>query len=256
MNSLLEKKKNGQVSVGTFTHLKSTVAIECIGTTGLDYVLIDSEHATMTSQFIAEAITAADAAGITPIVRINSITRDSILHPLDAGAKGLIVPAVETPEQVRLLVKYAKFPPVGHRGYAPTRDGYWNPGELTAEGITDYMETKNRETLLLPQCETLSCLEHLEEIVSIDGVDGVYIGPLDLSIAMGIPLKMEDPRMQNAIGHILQTCKKYGKLSAIYCSDTHSAKRYAAMGFDSVTIGLDLSCLTATYRSIAVEMHR
>lgn len=145
---------------------------------------------------------------------------------------------------------------VGHRGYAPTRDGYWNPGELTAEGITDYMETKNRETLLLPQCETLSCLEHLEEIVSTDGVDGVYIGPLDLSIAMGIPLKMEDPRMQNAIGHILQTCKKYGKFSAIYCSDTHSAKRYAAMGFDSVTIGLDLSCLTATYRSIAVEMHR
>ena len=70
MNSLLEKKKNGQVSVGTFTHLKSTVAIECIGTTSLDYVLIDSKHATMTSQFIAEAITAADAAGITPIVRV------------------------------------------------------------------------------------------------------------------------------------------------------------------------------------------
>lgn len=66
MNTLLEKKKSGQVSCGTFTQMKSTVAIECMGTTGLDYVLIDSEHATMTSEFIAEAITAADAAGITP----------------------------------------------------------------------------------------------------------------------------------------------------------------------------------------------
>lgn len=256
MNTLLEKKKSGQVSCGTFTQMKSTVAIECMGTTGLDYVLIDSEHATMTSEFIAEAITAADAAGITPLVRVNSLTRDTILHPLDAGAKGLIVPAIETPEEVRLLVKYAKFTPVGSRGYAPTRDGRWNLEELTADGIAAYMKQQNQETLLLPQCETLGCLEHLDEIVSIDGVDGIFVGPLDLSIAMGIPMKLDDPRMQDAILHILQTCKKYGKLAAIYCNDANAAKKYAAMGFDSVTIGLDLLCLANVYRGIAAEMHR
>lgn len=255
MNTLLEKKKNGQVSCGTFTQLKTTAAVEAIGTTGLDYVLIDSEHATMTTEFIAEAITAADAAGITPIVRINSITRDAVLHPLDAGAKGLIVPAIETPEQVRQLVKYAKFTPVGSRGYAPTRDGRWNLNELTPDGIAAYMKHQNQDTLLLPQCETLGCLEHLDEIVSMDGVDGIFVGPLDLSIAMGMPLKLDDPRMQDTILHILQTCKKYGKFSTIYCNDAKSAKKYAAMGFDSVTIGLDLFCLANAYRDIVAEMH-
>ena len=114
------------------------------------------------------------------------------------------------------------------------------------------LEEKDQEAI---QNKYQHILEHLDEIVSMDGVDGIFVGPLDLSIAMGMPLKLDDPQMQDTILHILQTCKKYGKFSTIYCNDAKSAKKYAAMGFDSVTIGLDLFCLANAYRDIVAEMH-
>lgn len=119
MNPIQEKFKKGELSVGTFTQLGSPIAVECLGRTGLDYVLIDTEHCAVGVEFLTAAITAADAAGITPLVRINEISRSAVLQPLDYGAQGLIVPAVETVEQVEELVRYAKFPPVGNRGLLP-----------------------------------------------------------------------------------------------------------------------------------------
>lgn len=119
MNRIREKFLNHELSVGTFTQLSSTVAVECLGRTGLDYVLIDTEHSAVGIEFLSSAITAADAAGIVPLVRINDITRSKVLQPLDYGAQGLIVPAVETVDQVRRLVEYAKFPPWATGASAP-----------------------------------------------------------------------------------------------------------------------------------------
>lgn len=109
-----------------------------------------------------------------------------MLRLLDVGAQGVVVPCVETVEEVRELVRYAKFAPLGNRGFCPTRDGGWGHA-AHAVSISGYMETSNRETLLLPQCETVGCLEHIEEITAMDGVDGIFVGPFDLSIALGHP---------------------------------------------------------------------
>ena len=155
MNRIREKFLNHELSVGTFTQLSSTVAVECLGRTGLDYVLIDTEHSAVGIEFLSSAITAADAAGIVPLVRINDITRSKVLQPLDYGAQGLIVPAVETVDQVRRLVEYAKFPPVGNRGFCPTRDGGYGYDEISMQGTEAYFAHANRETLLIPQCETV-----------------------------------------------------------------------------------------------------
>ena len=144
-------------------------------------------------EFLTAAITAADAAGITPLVRINEISRSAVLQPLDYGAQGLIVPAVETVEQVEELVRYAKFPPVGNRGYCPTRDGGWGFDDESLQGTETYFARCNRETLLIPQCETQGCLEHIDEITAMEGVDGIFVGPFDLSIALGIPRSSYDP---------------------------------------------------------------
>ena len=195
MNPIQEKFQRGELSVGTFTQLSSPVAVECLGRTGLDYVLIDTEHCAVGVEFLTAAITAADAAGITPLVRINEISRSAVLQPLDYGAQGLIVPAVETVEQVEQLVRYAKFPPLGNRGYCPTRDGGWGFDAESLQGTEAYFARCNRETLLLPQCETRGCLEHIDEITAMEGVDGIFVGPFDLSIALGIPMQFDDPSM-------------------------------------------------------------
>lgn len=250
MNSLLEKARAHQPTVGTFTHMKSTVAVEALGMSGLDYVLIDTEHCPSTIETVSACVTAANAAGITPLVRINEISRSAVLQPLDIGAQGLIVPAVETVEEVRRLIRYAKFAPLGNRGFCPTRDGGWGFDAESARGGAVYMDRCNRETLLIPQCETVGCLEHIEEIAALEGVDGIFVGPMDLSIALGCPMELDGPTMLKALDRVLAACKAAGKLSIIYCGDTAAARARLAQGFDSITLGLDAIALLQAYKGM------
>ena len=254
MNRIREKFLNHELSVGTFTQLTSTVAVEALGRTGLDYVLIDTEHSAVGIEFLSSAITAADAAGIVPLVRINDIARSKVLQPLDYGAQGLIVPAVETVEQVRRLVEYAKFPPVGNRGFCPTRDGGYGYDEVSMQGTDVYFAHANQETLLLPQCETVGCLEHIEEITAMDGVDGIFVGPFDLSIALGRPMAFDCDEMRAALDRILNACHKNNKMAFIFCGDAQAAKARAAQGFDSVTAGLDIMALVDSYRAMVQDI--
>ena len=254
MNRVLEKFQKGEKSIGTFTHMKSTVAIESMGYTGLDYVIIDTEHFAVDGDFVGAAITAADAAGITPFVRINDCTRPAVLRPLDLGAKGLIVPAVESVGEVKRLIEYAKFTPLGNRGFCPTRDGGWGFDELSRQSGSAYMERSNRETMLIPQCETAGALEHIEEIVALDGVDGIFVGPNDLSIALGCPLQMDAPPMLAALERIRAACRKHGKPVLIFSGNAAAAKANLEDGFDSVTVGLDVMMLIQAYRSIVDEI--
>ena len=250
-NLVLEKFRAGEKSLGTFTHLLSAPAIESLAYTGLDYVIIDLEHSVIAAEHAAELVGVASGAGIAPLVRVDAIERSPVLKMLDAGAAGLIVPGLETVGEARSLVEYAKFAPLGKRGYCPTRDGGWGMAESYAQGMEGYMAEANRDTLLIPQCETSGCLEHIEEICALDGIDGIFIGPYDLSIALGIPGRFSDERHINAVGHVLEVCRRHGKLAVMFCGDTAAARGYLAQGFDSVTLSLDVAVLAEAFGSAA-----
>lgn len=254
MNRLKEKFQKNELSVGTFTQLISPTAVECLGQTGLDYVIIDTEHCPVDINFLTAAITAADAAGIVPLVRINDIARSKVLQPLDYGAKGLIVPAVETVEEVRKLVEFAKFAPLGNRGFCPSRDGGWGYDEVSQQGVDAYFANANSETLLIPQCETAGCLAHIEEITAMDGVDGIFVGPFDLSIALGHPMEFDCAEMKTAMKRILDACHKNGKMAFFFCGDIATAQARAAEGYDSVATGLDVKMLIDAYRDMVREI--
>lgn len=242
-NRILEKFTRGEKSLGTFTHLLSAPALEAMAYAGLDYVIVDMEHSPIGAEHAAELAGVAEKAGLGALVRVDAIERSPVLKMLDVGASGLIVPQVETPEQVKKLVSYAKFAPLGNRGYCPSRDGGWGLAENYSGGMAGYMQSANKETLLIPQCETASCLEHIEEIVAIDGVDGIFIGPFDLSIALGIPGEFKNERHIAAVERVRLACEKAGKLCIMFCGDAAAAARYFAQGFPSVTMGLDIGIL-------------
>ena len=254
-NPFQEKFKAGKTILGAFTHMKSMVAVEALAWSGLDYVLIDTEHCPATIETVSACVTAANAAGITPLVRINEFSRSAVLQPLDIGACGLVVPAVETVDQVRQLISHAKFAPLGNRGCCPTRDGGWGFDEVSRKGLPCYMDNANRQTLLIPQCETAGCLEHIEEIAAMEGVDGIFVGPMDLSIALGCPMEMNNPRMVDALERVVAACKANGKPSIIYCGDAASARARLDQGFDSITLGLDVITLAQAYRSMVDEIN-
>lgn len=246
--SMINKFRNGEKTIGTFLHTKSIPLVEALGYSGLDFVAIDMEHAPLSTDEVSGYLTAAKAAGLSAIVRVSSGSRENILHMLDAGADGIIVPNISTVEEVKELIKHAKFTPVGERGFCPTRDGGWGYADHAGGALTSYMDYANKHTFLLPQCETTGCLEHIEEITALDGVDGILIGPFDLSISMGIPGEFDNPLHIAAVKRILDACKKNGKLAMLFVGNTARGKQAFEEGFDSVIYGLDLSILVETYK--------
>ena len=250
-NAILEKFRRGEPSLGIISHLLSAPAIEVLAYTGMDYVLIDLEHSPIGAEHAARLVGVAQGAGLAPLVRVDGIGRSQILKMLDAGAAGLVVPQLETVEQARKLVSYAKFPPLGNRGYCPTRDGGWGSGSCYERGMYGYMAEANASTLLIPQCETAGCLEHIEEIAAVEGVDGIFIGPFDLSIALGIPGQFGDPLLTEGIERVRRACAAAGKLCIMYAGSGEAAKRYFDQGFPSVAAGLDIEVLKLAVRGIA-----
>ncbi len=253
-NTIKTNYEKGINSVGTVTQLKSRAAVEAIGTTGMDYIFIDGEHASFTTGEIEGQIIAANAADITPIVRVPSFDRRGILHALDAGACGIVVPCIENVDQAKQCVDYSKYPPLGKRGFCMTRVGKWGAGEEYHDGLSGYMRVANESTLLFLQCETIPCLENLEEIANLDGVDGIMLGPYDLSTAMGIPGEFENEKFLTAMDRVVSVCKDKGKISMVFCGDSEDALKKKKVGFDSLLVGVDVSQLITGFQRTVSEI--
>lgn len=254
MNNVVKQKlSNSEAVLGTFFHMGSTTAMECLGISGLDYVIIDTEHGPFDVESAMEFIRAAELKGITPFARIKDITRSSILKMLDAGAKGLIIPCVETVEQVRSIVEYGKYAPVGKRGFIFSRVAEYG-NSVDASSIDNYMRICNENTMLIPQCETLGCLESIEEIVLIDGVDGIFVGPYDLSIAMNIPGQFDDPDFKNALNRVLNACRNADKPLFIFTGSSEAAKSYIKEGYNGIAYNLDTAMYINAFKNAIKEI--
>ncbi|MBC6608787.1 host specificity protein [Hymenobacter sp. BT188] len=248
LNHLRAKLQQGTPTLGTFVQLGDPALIECLALAGLDYVVLDLEHGPSSLAGAAAQILAAERHGLTPLVRVKEASRASVMNLLDLGAQGLVIPAIKTVEQVRRLVQYGKYAPLGERGFGPSRaSAFTYAPELRDLGA--YLESCNRETLLLPQCETRECLEQVEEIVQVEGVDGLFIGPFDLSIALGVPAQFEAEIMQAALQRIRAACQAAGKYCFIYADRTRARQRLG-QGFHSVATSMDTVELIHAYQGL------
>lgn len=211
-NTLKQKLAAGAQPIGTFFDTASVSLMECLGRTGLDFAIIDNEHSPIEAETTAALVRAAELSGICPIARVREISRPAVLKLLDVGVQGLIVPNVKTLEQVQELVNYAKYYPIGQRGFCPSRKDGWGFDGLGS--VPETMRHFNGETLLFPQCETAESLAIIEDICAVDGVDGIFVGPFDLSISMGMPGQFDAPEFQAAITRIVAACRAVLVLAA------------------------------------------
>lgn len=248
-NHVREKMLSGEKTVGTFFELGSATAAECIGLAGLDYLIIDQEHGPFNPQTTLTYVQAAKLYGVTPFARAQEISRPAILKLLDAGVMGLIIPCVRTRAELEEIVEYGKYAPLGRRGVASAAGTSFWYGEEAQHGMEQYFEISNRETLLIPQCETVECLEHIEEFAGIDGIDGFFVGPYDLSTAMNKPGQFDDPEVIAAIDRVRKACRAAHKFSFIYAGTEEKAREHLEKGFDSVAFNLDAIMLTESYRA-------
>ena len=239
MNRFKNMVHAGEQPVGTFVGSASMLMTEACAAAGFDYVIIDNEHSPIEAETSAQLIIAAESKGITPFCRVREISRPAILKLLDVGAQGLIVPCVKSVDEVRKLVEYTKYAPVGQRGFCPTRKDGWGYGiSLDVQGTMSYF---NDNVLLIPQCETVEALSCIEEIAALDGVDGIFIGPFDLSISMGIPGRFDLPEFQAALERIKNACHDAGKFCILFTMTPEGVIDGFSKGYDSMTMAIDLS---------------
>lgn len=251
LKQIIAEKGN---AVGTFLGVANVPIVEAMAHTGLDFVVVDTEHGPYDTENMSDLIRTAEQSGLAPLVRVADVTHKEIQRAVDNGAQGIIVPCLRDAEDFREAVRLAKFAPIGTRGFIKGRGSGFGSAPWASGSLEEYMEKSNERVLVLPQCETEEALEQIEEIVEIEGLDGIFIGPFDLSICMGIPAQFEHPDFKAALDRILLACRKAGKLCLIFGSDPDESRRYLEMGFDAVADSIDAIVFTEAYRAIVRDI--
>lgn len=201
--------------------------VETVGHLGFDFYILDTEHGTAGPREAEEFVRACEIAGMAPLVRPRGPDPKLILQYLDAGLQGVMLPGVRTADDVRRLVAAVKYPPEGLRGIAPVRANRWF---LRDETQAAWVARANAETLVLPQIETVEAMESLSEITRVPGIDGVIIGPRDLSMAMGYPDGPGRPEVEASIDRITKSVLDAGLLVGTVASTGERAKALVAKG--------------------------
>ncbi|MBG9986133.1 hypothetical protein HZY91_04400 [Facklamia sp. DSM 111018] len=238
-NRLKEKLLNGEKVFGTFHGIGNASLVEIIGYTGFNFVLLDTEHGPYDVVAAQEYIRAAKVAKVTPLVRVKDSQRNSLLKMLDVGACGVIIPNVKTKAEVEAIILDSKYAPIGKRGFGPNSGNSFLTGEFSGKNLNQIFEIHNDETLVIPQCETKECLDQIEEIVALKGVDGIFVGPYDLSVALGCLGETNSPLLIKAMERVIDACKRQEKFSFIYCQTLEEVKQRIDMGYNAITYSMD-----------------
>lgn len=253
-NKVKEIIRAGGNALGTFFNAGDMSVMECLGYTGLDFVLIDTEHGPYDTMDMMNLIRAAESTGMTPIVRIADVSHKEVQRALDCGAQGLVVPCLRTMDEMKKLVDLTKYPPAGNRGFIKGRGAGFGCRDWASGSVAEFMKNSNERVLLLPQCETKECLESIEEVAALDGVDGIFIGPFDLSISMGMPGDFENPVFLAAVDRIYSAFKAQNKIVSVFATDAANARRYFEKGYDAVACSLNANVIIDAYRKLVGDI--
>ncbi len=236
MNAVKQKLSQGEVVYGQmilelFTPGIGPMLADC----GADFVIFDMEHGRCDIALAAELIASCRGLPIVPMVRVPDLRSAPLSRVLDLGARGVMVPRVETREQTEQIVAELKYAPQGRRGVALgiAHDLYRSSG-------ADYFAQANEDTVVIALVETERAFENLDSIVSVSGVDIVWIGHYDLTVSMGIPAQFEHPRFLQAMDALVEACKKYGKAAGFLPATGADARHWIAKGFRAISMGSDV----------------
>ena len=206
------KLKTGQPAYGVISTSADPQMAELFGLAGFDYYMLDTEHGLMGATLVVDVIRACEGVNITPMVRIGSKDPKLVLQYLDAGMMGVMMPGLETVDDIKMLIDAVKYPPLGKRGMGIGRaSGYVAVGKEAA----DYIRFSNEQTMVIPQFEDPALFDRFEEMISLPGVDAVVIGPRDLSLNMGFPDGPNHPEVQEMIDRVVAICQKSGVAAGI-----------------------------------------
>ncbi|MBI2887992.1 MAG: hypothetical protein HYY02_12380 [Chloroflexi bacterium] len=247
-NLTKEKLKNGGVVFGGFCNINAPPAVEALGHLGFDFIIIDGEHGPMDLESSKHLVRAADAVGITPLARVAVNHPQVILRYLDMGCLGVQIPMVNTGAEAEAVANACRYPPVGRRGLAGVRANEWG---LTGP-LGEYTRVANQEVLSIVQVETLQAVDNVDDILAVREIDMVFVGPTDLSSAMGHPGEVTHPEVLAALERLGKAIRAHGKAAGTIGANPQAVKMLSAWGYNYFAVNV-LGLFASAARSYITE---
>lgn len=251
INKVKLAQAEGRVAFGTWVQMASPEIVEAVGYQGYDYVIIDMEHGQFGLDTVPSMVRAAEAADVTPIVRVPSTDESTILKVLDAGAMGVLIPGISNKEQAEQSVKAAKYYPKGTRGACPwTRATQYNVLDWVA-----HSKWSNEETMVWLLIEGKEGVDNFDKILEVPNVDAIVMGPFDLSQSLGIPGQLNHPLLLETLKKMVDKARQKNiEMVAVMLSEItqaeieESTKRWHDLGCTIMTVGGDRALLSIGFR--------
>ena len=235
-------------TIGSWLEIPHASAAEIMARAGFDWLVIDAEHGGIDIETGTDLMRAIRAANpdCEAFVRVTDNHPLAIRRALDAGATGVVVPLINSGAEAEKAVTAAKYPPRGVRGYG------FSPANAYGAEFADYTARANEDISVVVQVEHVDALAHIDEILAVDGVDAAFLGPWDMSGSMGIPGRLDDPRMTQATQSILEACAAHGRAAGTLITrpDPEAVRRTIEQGFTFLAISGDVLMLDHVARAL------
>lgn len=216
--SLKQKLKNNELTIGSWITIGHTSVVDIMSSAGFEWLVVDMEHTSIDLETAHHLISTIQANNMKALVRVSKNEEVIIKRILDMGADGIVVPMVKNKEDAIQAVGYAKYPPVGRRGVGLFR------AQKYGLGFEEYKKWVNEELVIIAQIEDQEAVSNIEDIITIDGIDGVIIGPYDLSGSMGYPGEYHRVEVKEGIQTVLEKCKAHNIPSGFHVIESNSEK--------------------------------
>jgi 2-dehydro-3-deoxyglucarate aldolase len=249
-NPLKSQLQKNALTIGSWLQLNSPSAAEIMVQSGFEWLTVDLEHSITSLETMQHLIQIIEGHNIVPLVRVGENHPDLIKRVMDAGAYGIIVPMINSADDARKAVNAVKYPPVGTRGVGIARaHGY-------GRDFGRYVSVINHESVVIVQIEHIDAVNNLEEIVSVEGVDGCFIGPYDLSGSLGVPGNLVHKEVLEAVAEVERICKKRKMPLGIHVVDPDISliNKYIKAGYTLLAFSSDMLLLEKICREKMTEL--
>jgi 4-hydroxy-2-oxoheptanedioate aldolase len=248
--SIKTKLAEGKTVFGTFVLMGAPAVVEIVGWAGFGFVILDLEHGAMGWETVENMIRTAHMANTACLVRIPENTESAILRALDIGSDGIVVPHVDTKEAAEAAVRAAKYFPEGERGVDP-----WARSAMYSKIPTQqYFQKANRETVVVVLIEGMQGVENIDQILTVEGVDVIFVGPYDLSQAMGVPGEVDHPKLTEKMSFAVERARSAGRTVGIFAADAETARRWADVGVQFIAVSMDVGILLGACEGIVAAL--
>ncbi|MBI1729145.1 aldolase [Candidatus Acetothermia bacterium] len=235
-NDFKERLHTGEVLFGAFSTISHPAIVEIMALAGMDFVILDGEHSSLTPESAENLYRAAELRGIGCVTRIGENNQQHMQKFLDSGAGSVLIPLVNSREEAERVVDAVKYGPIGSRGLAASRASDWG---LIPGGLPEYVKHANEETFIAVQVETFEAVENFDHILAVEHIDMIFFGPSDLSSSLGLPGQTTHPKVVTLIEDLGRRTKKADKLTGTIARDGQQVKHWRGLGFQFLCTGVN-----------------